>query len=186
MGAYKDKNINSRATTMKAVKAMELRAAGNGWQEVAVEVGYSNGASAYNLVKRELERLPVEAAREMRGSQHARLMTLLRGVWEKATDPEHPEHLKAVDRARDIIGDIGTLFRLEDIPAEMEPTVVIPMGFTREEYFDALKRLHAENRRKFYEDLPEEDRPPEYRARDAAIEVLGREFQDTHAEELAG
>jgi hypothetical protein len=35
MAAYTDKKANGRATTMRAVKAMELRAAGNGWQEVA-------------------------------------------------------------------------------------------------------------------------------------------------------
>ena len=181
MGGYKDRNIKGRATTMKAVKAMELRAAGSGWQEVAVEVGYSNGASAYNLVKRELERLPVEAAREMRVAQHARLLTLLGAVWEKATDPDHPQQLKAVDSVRAIVRDISDLFRLGDIPVEVEPTVVIPIGLTEDEYYDALRRVRDQRNAESYADLADEDRPPEYRARDAAIEVLGRRFQDAHA-----
>ncbi|MFM7270828.1 MAG: hypothetical protein ACKO2C_04250 [Actinomycetes bacterium] len=45
--------------------------------------------------------------------QHERLLALLASVWDKATDPNHPEHLKALDRALDVIDAITKLWRCD-------------------------------------------------------------------------
>ena len=110
-----------------------------------------------------------------------KVLDLLDAVWEKATDPDHPQQLKAVDSVRAIVRDVSDLFRLGDIPVEVEPTVVIPIGLTEDEYCDALRRVREARNAESYADLPDEDRPPEYRARNAAIEVLGSKFQNSHA-----
>ncbi|MEY4372331.1 MAG: hypothetical protein RL219_1100, partial [Actinomycetota bacterium] len=91
MPAYRDAHARDRAVTLKGLRAVELRAAGLSWAEIADQLGYSSGASAYNLVKRLMDRLPREGVREMQLVQHERLLALLASAWDKATDPSHPE-----------------------------------------------------------------------------------------------
>jgi hypothetical protein len=54
----------------------------------------------------------------MRQMANARLERLIRGVWPKAINPDHPEHLTAITRARDLIADHRKLFGL-DAPTEV-------------------------------------------------------------------
>jgi hypothetical protein len=152
MGSYNDKQAKSRATKVKAAKAMELRAAGLGWQEVAEKVGYKDGASAYNLVARETERMTVEGAKQLRLTQLDRLHALLSTEWDTAINRDAPDHYKAVDRTLKVLGQITDLFGLdalgyeEDQANEGWPNNTVVIGLTREEYFDALGKAHAKRR----------------------------------------
>ena len=53
----------------RARKAMVLRAARVSYDNIARQLGYANRSSAFNAVKRELARIPREAAKELRLSE---------------------------------------------------------------------------------------------------------------------
>ena len=52
----------------------------------------------------------------------------------------------------------------------------------REESFDALQRVRDTRDAEYYADLPEEDQSPAYRETNAAMEVLGSEFDEAHGQ----
>ena len=54
----------------------------------------------------------------MRAENGARLERLLRGIWAKATNPDHPEHLAAVKVAKEVIDRHCKLYGL-DAPTEV-------------------------------------------------------------------
>jgi hypothetical protein len=152
MGAYRDKQAKDRAMKAKAAKAMELRSAGLGWQEVAEKVGYKDGASAYNLVARETERMTVEGAKQLRVAQLDRLQTLLDVEWDAAMDREAKDHYKAYDRTLKVLGQISDLFGLDALGYDHEqgeegwPNNTIVIGLTKDEYWAALRESHAKRR----------------------------------------
>lgn len=144
MPAYRDAHKRDRDVILKGLRAIELRSAGCSWTEIADQIGYSSGASAYNLVKRLMDRLPREGVREMQLVQHERLLALLASVWDKATDPNHPEHLKALDRALDVIDSITKLWRCDRIegPEAIEVShSEIRIGAGHEGLSDRLREL---------------------------------------------
>ena len=79
-------------------------------------------------------------------------------------------------------GRLEGLFRLDDIPSEVPPQVVIPFGLTKDEYWDALNRVVEKRNEERYAEYDEEDWPPEYAARRAAIEALGPEIEKAERE----
>ena len=108
-----------RARTRKANAALALALAGASWAEIAEAVGYPTPRQARVSVEQALEkRLDEEDKAKMRTLAGARLERLLRSVWTKAVDPENPEQMIALGRAREIIGDHRRLFGL-DAPAEI-------------------------------------------------------------------
>jgi hypothetical protein len=113
-------NSVSRARQRKANSAIALRLAGATWAEIALSLGYPTPRQALVATEKALEKqLDSPKDREkMRNLANARLERLLRGVWPKAIDPESPEHLTAITRARDLIADHRKLFGL-DAPTEV-------------------------------------------------------------------
>jgi hypothetical protein len=109
-----------RARNRKANAALTLALGGVGWDDIATAVGYPTGRTARVAVERALERqLTSEEDRaKMRRMTAARLDRLLRGVWPKAINPEHPEHLAAMSKARDVIGDHRKMYGY-DAPQEV-------------------------------------------------------------------
>jgi len=91
-----------------------------GWDDIAASLGYPTGRTAKVAVERALERQLAndEDRAKMRRMAAVRLDRLLRSVWPKAINPEHPEHLAAVGKARDLLGDHRKLFGL-DAPTEV-------------------------------------------------------------------
>lgn len=108
-----------RARDRKANAAIQLRKAGADWDEVAQVVGYPTARAALVAVERALEKeLKTEEGQKfMRTLAGQRLERLLRGVWPKAINPDHPDHLPAVDRARQIVDRHAKLYGL-DAPTE--------------------------------------------------------------------
>lgn len=95
-----------RARQRKANSALALHLSGADWKQVARQCGYPTPRTAKVAVERMLEkRLDAMDREHLRLSVSGKLDTLLRGVWGKATDPESPEHLIAVGRARELIAD---------------------------------------------------------------------------------
>ena len=108
-----------RARHRKANAAIQMRIAGATWDEIAEVVGYPDGARALAMVEGQLEReLRHESKDAMRMMAGKRLERLLRSVWPKAIDPEHPDQLPAIGKAREIIGDHRKLFGL-DAPTQI-------------------------------------------------------------------
>jgi hypothetical protein len=111
---------DARARNRKANSAVQLRVEGYDWAEIAEVVGYPDAHRARVSVELALERelKSPESQVFMRSLASSRIDRLLLSVWEKATDPEHPEHLFAVDRASKLIAQHTKLHGYE-APAEM-------------------------------------------------------------------
>lgn len=122
-------NSVSRARQRKANAVLVLRMAGASWEEVCVSLGYPTPRTAQVAFEKALEKqLANNLDREkMRGLADARLERLLRSVWPKAIDPDHPDHLIAFTKAREVIADHRKLFGLD------APTEVVVHSPTRDE-----------------------------------------------------
>lgn len=109
----------ARARDRKANAAIQMRIAGATWEEVAEVVGFPSGRHALVATEKALEKElhTEESQKAMRSMAGKRLERLLRGVWTKAIDPSHPEHLVAIDRARQLIDRHAKLYGL-DAPTE--------------------------------------------------------------------
>lgn len=96
----------ARARSRKAGAALAMSLSGADWKQIARSCGYPTPRAAKVAVELMLEkRLDAMDREHLRLQVSGRLDALLRGVWPKATDPESPEHLVAVGRAREIIAD---------------------------------------------------------------------------------
>lgn len=117
-----DKNNDQtliRARDRKANAALQMRLAGATWEEIAEAIGYPTARAALVATERALEKelQTEESQKAMRGIAGKRLERLLRGVWTKAINPDNPEHLAAVTKARELIGQHSKLYGL-DAPTE--------------------------------------------------------------------
>jgi len=100
---------------------LALRLAGAGYDEVADALGLTSAQVARDHAEKALEARAwddVQGRDRMRAENGARLERLLRGVWAKATNPDHPEHLAAVKVAREVIDRHCRLYGL-DAPSEV-------------------------------------------------------------------
>ena len=110
----------TRARDRKANAALQLKMAGATWEEIASTIGYPTARAALVATERALEKelRTEESQSQMRGLAGKRLERLLRSVWTKAINPDHPEHLAAVTKAREILASHSKLYGL-DAPTEM-------------------------------------------------------------------
>jgi hypothetical protein len=113
-------NSVSRARQRKANAAIQMRLAGATWGEIALALGFPTPRQALVATEKALEKqLDANEDRDkMRRLANARLERLLRSVWPKAVDPDHPDHLIALAKAREVIADHRKLFGL-DAPTEV-------------------------------------------------------------------
>lgn len=104
-----------RARDRKANAAIQLRIAGASWGEIAESLGFPTARAALVATERALEKelKTEESQAQMRSIAGKRLERLLRGVWTKAINPEHPEHLIAVDKARQLVDRHAKLYGLD-------------------------------------------------------------------------
>lgn len=112
-------NLSSKEAerTLKAIKALEMRAAGATYAQIAKRLGYAGAGPVYALVKRYLARSTVEGVAEMRLVQLDRLHVMLMTVWPKVVDPSHPQTFQALDRALSITDRITRMYGLDTASA---------------------------------------------------------------------
>lgn len=112
----------SRPSPTADSAAVALRLAGASYPEIAEALGMESESTARRAVERDLALRAADAEPEkrelLRAQSGARLERLLRGLWQKATNPNDPEHLPAVTRALAIIDRHTRLYGL-DAPAEV-------------------------------------------------------------------
>jgi hypothetical protein len=109
-----------RARNRKANAALQMKLAKAGWDEIAEVLGYPTARAARVAVERalELDMRQEDNRQYLRTMVDRQLDRLLRAVWAKAIDPEHPEQLAAWDKARAAIADHRKLYGL-DAPTEV-------------------------------------------------------------------
>lgn len=104
----------------KADAATALRLAGATYDEIARTLDYKDADSARKAVE-----IGLSQAVSAHDKAHLRELTtrryerLLRGLWQKATDPESPDHLPAARAAREIVD------RMVVLQGIAEPTEVV-------------------------------------------------------------
>jgi hypothetical protein len=118
-GKSKGKNL-ANARSRKADAAVQMRLAGATWAEIAQALGYPTPRQALVSTERALVKQldSYEDREKMRKIAGARLERLLRSVWPKAINPDDPDHLVAVSKAREVIDRHAKLFGL-DAPVEV-------------------------------------------------------------------
>lgn len=109
-----------RARMRKANAALQMRYAGATWNEIAQALGYPTPRTAMVATEKALERELANAddREKLRRLAGARLERLIRAVWPKAINPDDPDQLIAVGKAREVIADHRKLFGL-DAPTEV-------------------------------------------------------------------
>lgn len=90
-------------------KALELRKAGAGYQEIADSLGYANAGGAYKAVRAALRALVKEPAEEVLALELARLDAMLAGIWLDA----RKGHVLKIDRALKIMARRADLLGLD-------------------------------------------------------------------------
>jgi len=104
----------------QGMAAVALRLAGATYSEIAETLTFTTADAARIAVESELANITVngEARDTLRELESARLERLLRSVWSKATNPDHPEHLASVKVAHSIVDRHIRLYGL-DAPTEI-------------------------------------------------------------------
>lgn len=109
------------ARNRKAAASLQMALAGSNWTEIATAMGYPTPRAARVAVEKALEkelRASDDSIEKMRKMAGQRLERLLRAIWPKAIDPNSPEQLAAVEKARALVDRHARLFGL-DAPTEV-------------------------------------------------------------------
>jgi Homeodomain-like domain len=77
---------NRALAASRRARAIELRAAGLTYQQIAAELGYANRGTVCRIVSDALNSQTVEAVDELRSLEVARLDTLQLALWPAATE----------------------------------------------------------------------------------------------------
>lgn len=104
---------------MRVTQALELRAKKLTYDEIASQCGYSDRASCYRAVQRELDRRVVTNVDEMRKQEADMLDQLHTVCWEMAIDKSNKGRLFAVDRVLAISERRAKLMGLDMKPDEL-------------------------------------------------------------------
>ncbi len=117
---------NAKGTTprdanagVRVIQALELRAKKLTYDQIASQCGYSDRASCYRAVQRELDRRVVSNVDEMRKQEADMLDQLHTVCWELAIDKANKGRLFAVDRVLAISERRAKLMGLDMKPDEI-------------------------------------------------------------------
>jgi len=128
--------------------ALALRLSGAGYDDVASALGLPNAQVARDAAEEALAARAWDdrdGRAKLRAENGARLERLLRSVWGKATDADHPEHLPAVRVARELIDRYSRLYGL-DAPSEViihNPTASEIEGWVAQMLAESTSALRA-------------------------------------------
>ena len=75
---------NKALAAARRVRAVELKAAGLTYEQIANELGYTSKGTAYNIVTKALREQTAEAVADLRDLENARLDALLHALWDAA------------------------------------------------------------------------------------------------------
>src|SRR5450759_1464351 len=75
---------NKALAAVRRVRAVELKAAGYTYSQVANELGYTSRGTAYNIVAKALREQTSEAVADLRDLENARLDALQHALWDAA------------------------------------------------------------------------------------------------------
>ena len=119
---------------MRVTQALELRAKKLTYDEIASQCGYSDRASCYRAVQRELDRRVVTNVDEMRKQEADMLDQLHTVCWEMAMDKSNRGRLFAVDRVLAISERRAKLMGLDiskdsNLAANMVVVREVPNGY---------------------------------------------------------
>lgn len=116
----------SQAPPRQGAAATALRLAGASYDEIAETLSLPSANYAREIVIEQLATRLTDADRStLRAEEDARLARLLRSVWAKANNPDHPEHLLAGRFALSVVDRRIKLYGL-DAPTEVvvhQPTM---------------------------------------------------------------
>jgi len=132
--------------TERARQAMDLRAGGATYEQIAKVLGYSDRAAAYNAVNRHIRAAVVESAGLVRETTRERLSVLLLSVWAKAKDPNNPKQLAFNQRAHNLVLDIAKLYGVDpnEVVKEAQPQGVMVIGGDPETFVKAMRALRGD------------------------------------------
>ena len=83
-----DTRAEATEQALRVQQALEMRAGGASFQEIADQLGWKSRQGAWEAVNGALARLETESAAELRALHLERLRLLLGAVWPNAVDPE--------------------------------------------------------------------------------------------------
>jgi len=127
-----------------ALQALQLRASGATYKQIAEALGLPNLMAAYRLVTQEVDNAIRESAAEILELELTRLDRLLMAVYPAAINGD----LQAIDRALKIEDMRAKLLGLYDRAAEPDQLqhdgVIIIRGESTEDYIAGLKAIRGE------------------------------------------
>ncbi|MBN2493907.1 MAG: hypothetical protein JXR96_04885 [Deltaproteobacteria bacterium] len=88
------------AAVQKQAKALELRAAGKGYAEIAATLGYADHSGAFRAVQAGLDRAMAEPAEHCRRLELDRLDRLWAAHWKRRAQIAHAKILLAISERR--------------------------------------------------------------------------------------
>jgi len=105
----------TRARDRKAAAALQMKQAGETWEDIAEVLGYPTGRMALVATEKALEKQlgTAESQKFLRQLASRRLDQVLRAIYPKAIDPEDPEQMIAATKVREIIATSMKLHGLE-------------------------------------------------------------------------
>ena len=104
------------STRTREAEALELRSQGKTYDQIAHELGFSNRGAAHKAVQRALLATIRQPAEALRTLQIERLEEAFSVLWPMATDPAHPQHLRAVDSTLSVMDRMNRLTGLTEAP----------------------------------------------------------------------
>ena len=121
---------NKALAAARRVRAVELKAAGLTYEQIANELGYTSKGTAYNIVTKALREQTAEAVADLRDLENARLDALLHALWDAAMTGDVKAvaavvqivqarvHLNGLEPVRDTFGVMATAPRTVVVPSE--------------------------------------------------------------------
>lgn len=107
---------------IKAALALDLRKQGYTLEEIAKQVGYQDKSGAWRAIQRELKRLPIPNAIELRKLETERLDDMLKAIYAKAKggDTWYVDRVIAISKRRSEI--TGMDMRADEAAAQQNYT----------------------------------------------------------------
>lgn len=121
----KTRDVNAAT---RAALAMELRAKGMTFEQIAHQCGYGSRGACHDAIQRELERVVVENVDELRREQLLTLDRLQAMCWELAVDPDNRGRLFAVDRILQILDRRSKLMGIDRAVGDVNMAQVVVRG----------------------------------------------------------